>query len=630
MLDGMRRNAQSWMVKFLFGIIVLVFVFWGIGGFQGDEQAILATVNGDQILTRDFQERYQQRVNSLRQERGLDREEIREMDLKRQVFDEMVERKLLMDKASQMGVVLPSSQLRERIQQMEIFQDEDRTFDSQRYRAILQSSRMTPGEFEAAIRQDALIQRMTQLLGSPARPSTQEAREMFEFLNLQSQVNYLAFRAEEHAGQIEVSQEEIQDYYQKHQEEFQEPARMQMRYILLTPQELASYQEVPEEELKSYYERNKQDFREKDRIRARQILFELEEDVPVDLLQEAEEEMNQLMRRIQTEEISFSQAAREYSQGPAASEGGDLGWLERGESIPSFEEVAFSLEPGELSEPFRTNRGVHLIRVEERQEGEVKQFSEVRDEVEEIVARDRAARGVSEVLDDVLEEIFRGEDLQQAAQELELQTHASDWFTLESGPEELDLDREQRQVLFDLGPGQVTFEPLLLEEGYLLAEKTEYSESCMRDLEEVEEEIAERLGREQAANMARSRAQEALETVREGGDIPQELEDRIATSEPFGHEGRISELGQAPDLARDAFTAREGEWLPQVYDLEEAYLVAQVEEILRPSEEMWEQQKDFWFSRLAASRQQELFNSMVQSMRAQADIEIRSPEIMRY
>ncbi|MCF8030406.1 MAG: SurA N-terminal domain-containing protein [Desulfohalobiaceae bacterium] len=631
MLDGMRRNAQSWGIKVLFGIIVLVFVFWGVGGFQGSEKAILATVDGERIETRQFQKRYQKRLESLRRQReDLDRRDLREMDFKRQVFQQMVDKKLLLDKAAELGLVMPKSLLRKRIEGMEVFQGKDKSFNATRYVSLLRANRMSPAQFEASLRRDVLVQKMSDLLTGPVETAPGQAKEFFQYVALRGRVQYLSFAAQDYLDEAEVSSQEIQEYYQENKDSFQKPARMKMDYLRLTPRSLARYQEVPEEDIRRYYERNKQDFQQKEEVKVRHILFSLQGNATEETAQEARQRMLRLRERIQAGEMDFASAAKKHSQGPSASQGGSLGWVAQGETLAPFQKAAFSLEPGQISDPVRTRKGWHLIKVEDRREGGVKPLDQVKNEVRERVARDMAAQEIDKTLDKVLEEVFSGKDLAAASKEMGLEVKTSGWFTRKKGPKDLELRDQHMQQLFDLKPQQVTEVPLILDSGYLLAQKVDEVKARTPDLSEVRGTIAERLRREKAAEMARAQAKETLQELRNSAEVPQSLQGRMELSGEFSRKGRIPGLGANQELASDAFVAEEGEWLPKIYSFANTYVAARVEEVIPPSDKEWQQQKALWIRRISSSRKQGLMDSLIQTLREKAEIDIKSPEILRY
>jgi len=158
MLDGMRRNARSWGIKILFGIIILVFVFWGVGGFKGNKRGILAKINGEPILVQEFLKVYQSEYDRLvRQRPDLSSEDIKKLGLKRLVLEELINQTLLLQKARELGIVVPEEKLRNKITSMDVFKNKENVFDPKRYQMVLASNNLTPLEFETLVKKDMRI-----------------------------------------------------------------------------------------------------------------------------------------------------------------------------------------------------------------------------------------------------------------------------------------------------------------------------------------------------------------------------------------------------------------------------------------------------------------------------------------
>ena len=182
MLEFIRNNAQSWGVKALFAIIVLVFVFWGVGSFRGSQKQVLATIGEHQIGLKEFYQTYQRQVESLRQQRGdISTQELRSMDFKRQVFQQMVNDILIRNKARELGLVVGSNQVRAEIRGMDVFHGDNATFDPKRYQTLLQMNRLTPAQFEADIRSNLVSNALRQVVVSSVRVEESEAKELFHY-----------------------------------------------------------------------------------------------------------------------------------------------------------------------------------------------------------------------------------------------------------------------------------------------------------------------------------------------------------------------------------------------------------------------------------------------------------------
>lgn len=157
---------------------------------------------------------------------------------------------------------------------------------------------------------------------------------------------------------------------------------------------------VDENEVKEYYEKNEQQFVTGESAKALHILVKTEEEA-----KKIEEEINAGK--------SFEDAAKEYSQCPSKENGGDLGFFERGKMVPEFEEAAFTLEIGVVSEPVKTQFGYHLIKVVEKKESSVIPFEQVQYQIKDFVLRNKQNEEYKAYTDTIKEkyEITTNEDL---------------------------------------------------------------------------------------------------------------------------------------------------------------------------------------------------------------------------
>jgi peptidyl-prolyl cis-trans isomerase SurA len=134
---------------------------------------------------------------------------------------------------------------------------------------------------------------------------------------------------------------------------------------------------ITNEDVERYYKANSKNYRAADRARLRHILLTLPEKASAQQIQATTERIKELHERIKAGE-DFTKLAREYSQGAGNADGGDIGWINRGTLIGGIEEVAFEkLSVGQVSEPFRTSMGIHIVKLEARESGNVLPLSTV-------------------------------------------------------------------------------------------------------------------------------------------------------------------------------------------------------------------------------------------------------------
>jgi peptidyl-prolyl cis-trans isomerase D len=629
MLDSMRKNAQSWMIKALFAIIVLVFVFWGVGGFQGKEKRILATVNEQEIASKEFFRYYERQLDSLRQRSpNVDTEQLKQMDFKRQLFESMVNNLLLEQKAAELGVFVSVDELRSVIRTMQAFQTANGTFDRETYNALLRQNNLSPAQFEGLLRQDILRQKLRSYILEPAKVSESEARDLFGYVQEKASLEYLEFSWREYVDQVQVSDEEVAGYFEEHKEQFRVPPKIAVDYLLITPKALAEHQEVTAEEVEAYYARNKQLYSQQEQVKARHILIEVEEAAPESEVTAAKQKIEHLAERI-AEGEDFAGLARQESEGPSSSQGGQLGWFGRESMVEPFSEAAFALDVGQVSQPVRTRFGFHLIKVEDRREPGIKPLKDVRAQVEEQLAQDMASDRLENTLDTALEALLGTGSLEKAAEAVPLSVQSSSLFTRQQGLGGISLEQEDLERLFSLKKGELTDTPLMLENGYLLARKTEEVPSQIRPLGEVRSQIEARLQKDKAMNLARKAAEKALSGLKADRTELDSL-GQTTTSDPFSRRGPVPGLGENQDLVRDAFAVEEGSWLDTVYQTQDGYVLARLVRLTPPDESAWKEQKSFWVSNMSRTQSDMLMQAFVQGLRKQAEIEVLSPEVLEY
>lgn len=629
MLEVIRNNAQSWGVKLLFGIIVLVFVFWGVGSFRNPERRVVASVGDQEIGLKEFVQNYQRQVEALRRQRGeLSSQDLKNMDLKRQVLEQMINARLLQTKAEELGLVVGSGQVRTKIRGMSVFHGDNATFDPSRYQGLLRMNNLTPAQFESDIRRDLVSTALRQVVTSPVLVEESEAREMFDYIQAKASIDYVRFPVQDYVQQVEVSDKQIRAYYEQHKQKYEIPAQMSMQAVTLTPKTLAAEQGVAWDEIETYYARHKDEFTRPEQVKARHILIRVGQEASEEEVRKAREQINAAAVRVE-QGADFEQVAMDVSQGPSADQGGDLGWFGRDSMVPEFEKAAFGLQPGELSEPVRTKFGFHLIKVTDRREAGVQPLDEVQEKIRSRLARDKAMQVLEDRLDEVLHIVLTSGDLQRAAEEVDLQVQDIGPFSRENLPQQFDLSQKQVNTLMQMQDNEVLDTPIMLDNGYLVVQKTGHEPAHIPDLDQIEDTVRQAVTKNRAAQLAQEAAQEALSRL-EQGQAAQELGLQVETSQPFSRQGVIPGLGRNQALVQDVFAAKRDKWLQKPYELAEAVVVARLADLSPPEDGTWEAQKDFWMDNVRRIQEQALFQAYMQGLREAAEVSIKAPQALEY
>ncbi len=161
---------------------------------------------------------------------------------------------------------------------------------------------------------------------------------------------------------------------------YRESIRSQMEREKLVRRQVKEKITITPEDVNRYYQANKNKFRTKDKIRLRHILFQIP-DPPTPEKEKAVVSRALEVRKLALAGESFAQLARKHSQGAGASEGGEIGWVDRASLISELANAAFKMSVGDISQPIRTSLGVHLFEVQDRNRGTVMPLSSVEEKI---------------------------------------------------------------------------------------------------------------------------------------------------------------------------------------------------------------------------------------------------------
>ena len=351
MLSFMRKNAKSWIIKLLFGIIIVVFVFfYGYSGTPNKKDTVLASVGDKKITIADYQEEYKNQLQFYRSiyQGQITDEMIRQMGLKQKALENLIDREILLQEAEKKNIQASPEEIRKSIMESPVFQ-ENGAFSQKNYERALRYYGLSMADYEQSQGKGLIIKKLQDLVKSAARVSDKEIRERFLSENEKIKIEYLAFSPDQIKEKPPVSEQEIESYYKKHAEEFRVPELVKCDYIIFSPQAFENKVVVQSVDLKSYYQMDIERFVEPKKVKARHILLKVAKTDPPEKEQAVKKRAEELLQKLKNKE-DFAKLAEKNSEDPgSAAKGGDLGYFKQGDMVKPFEEAAFALKPGELS-----------------------------------------------------------------------------------------------------------------------------------------------------------------------------------------------------------------------------------------------------------------------------------------
>jgi len=525
MLQTIRDRAHGWIAWAIVFLISVPFALWGIQSYLDiGGEPIAAKVNGVEITQRDLDRRVQQARMRLREQLGAayDATQFDDKQLRREALDSMIRETLLVDISNRMGLRVSDQELRAQILAEPAFQRDGR-FDSPSYENMLQLQGMSPAMFEAQLRQRLVG---TQLARAVVDSELVTSAEREGFLRLSGQkraVAWLRIPASRFMDEAPVDDADIRAYYEANAARFRTPEQVKLDYLVLDVATLATKTDLSEEELRRAYESDQARFGQPERRKVRHILLPVPPAADAAADAAVRDQIEAVRKRIEGGE-PFDQVAKEVSKDPgSAAQGGSLGDIERGIMDPAFDEAAFSLSPGELSEPVKTRFGYHLIEVESVTPAAVKPFEEVRDQLREELAKQRAEALFYDMGERLANVVYESSDsLKPAAEELGLTIQHSDWIGREGGEGLLGSPKVTSAAFSEDVLNERRNSDLIEPEKDVLqavvVRVVDHREAAAIPLDEVREEIVSTLRQERARKAAAEAAAAAAGQLRKGAD----------------------------------------------------------------------------------------------------------------
>lgn len=634
MLDPMRRYAQSWGVKIIFGLIIIVFVFWGVGSFQGDKASVLAIVNGEPLLIKDYEKAYQENLRLVKNRNPkITDKDLQEGGFGWQVFTNMVTTQLLEAQAKKLGMTVTPDEMRASIAKIPAFLNKSKQFDPKRYEAILAANNVTPGEFEADYRQDMLLRKLSGFLALPASVSAAEARTIFDFMREQAIIHYIPFEAADFSKGITPTDAAIKKYYDARKDEFATPVEIKIDYLEFTPKALAEPDEVSEADIETFYKANRKKYARPEQVRVRHFLIMLPPDSPKKAVEAATAKLEAIAKKLRAG-ADFASLMPKKEKNPDGLMSENWAWLPKG-SLPKefapFEKAAFALKPNEVSDVVRTPLGLHVVQAGERKPAGETPLDEVKDDIRQELAERRATDKLAKKLDSVQDKLTLGQDITKAAASEKMAMHSSEFFSRQAPPTSLGLSDQALGTLFAMKKGETSDTALSTQDGFLLARVSDVKPAGFTPLDQVKDVIKDRLVAEEALKLARAKAEATAKEMATADGLKQVLaayKDKIVVSKPFSRQGFIPGLGMAPVLAQTAFETSEPGWFKRAFNLAHVSVLAGLEKRIPADPALWEKEKGRWLSTLMQSKQSELFKAYLQSLQQTAKVEMVNESVL--
>ncbi|HEY4684177.1 MAG TPA: peptidyl-prolyl cis-trans isomerase [Candidatus Acidoferrales bacterium] len=559
MLNLFRRRdlAVRILLAVVLGIICIMMVVTlvpgiGGGGISPDTAGMVVEVGGTAITVDEVN----RELTRLTRGQNFGNSPLVRQLFARQIVDQLIYERALESQAGQLGVRVTPDEKAERLRQIPDFFPGGGFIGLERYQDLIaQRFQMSIPEFEKRIEFGILESKVRGLITDGVMVTPDDIEWEFRRRHEKVKISFLLFRPEELVSEVQIQPAELKAYFDRNKMRYEIPEKRSVRYILVDTERMRRDFSLPEEELRRYYQQNLDRYRIQERVHAAHILFKTvgKSDKEIEAIRKTAESV---LAQVKAGK-DFGALARQYSEDTTREKGGDLGWVGRGQTVPEFEQVAFSLKKGKTSGLILTPYGFHIIKILERQDARVQPFDEVKSGMEAMLSSQRVERQSEELASRVSEEVrATRKSFDAAAGHYQLPILETPLFASGEPIPAIGTNPELGEAAFRLRGKDVSM-PVRVSSGFAILTLKSTNPVHPATLEEARPKVEQELRKEKATELARERAQETAKKTKEGGDLA-ELSRRwgmtVKQSDPFTRNGSILDLGNARDIAPVAFS----------------------------------------------------------------------------
>jgi len=551
-----REAVKKYLLVFFLSVVSIGMVITLAPIPTGDtsraESNVLASIGGLNITTTDLQRTIQTRFRNTQgnQARIIPA-------VAGSVLDEMILQQALISQAKKMGIEVSDAELEQTLQSIPWLMQGGSFVGMDRYQdMIFQQTGMSVVEFEAELRSRLLQDKIRSVVTDGVQVSPQEVREEFQRRNTKAKIEYVLFDPSQFIKAVQISSEALEGFFKKDPARYKVPEERKVNYVLITPDDVKGRVKVADEEARLYYTQHLADYRIPNRVKVAQILFKTAGKTPAEVAaieKKAQDVLNQIRGG-----ADFAEMAKKDSEDATAADGGELGWLVRGQA--DFENTAFSLQPGQVSNVVRTDSGIHIIKVEDKQTAHLQTFGEVKGAIIDDLEKQRIADTQEKLASDLVSELkLKPGAFEQVARQGGLGPKVSPLFRYGQAVPDLGNGDTFENLAFQLRKGEVGT-PISVPKGQAIIQLADIVPEHVPTLEEVRARVEEDYRAQQSRVLAAEKAKQFAAQVKKGDFAKIAKTDGLTgkESKDFTQQDFVEGVGSGSQLS-SAFTLNVGQ-----------------------------------------------------------------------
>jgi peptidyl-prolyl cis-trans isomerase D len=559
MLAKMRRH-MNWL-KWSLGIVCLAFIIFYIPDFlrgSGADAAsgdTIARVEGRDITAAEFRRTYQAQLQAYRSAYGgnMSDQLLKQLGVEQQILQQMVDERAGLAEADRLGIAVSDEEVRQHIFSLSAFQENGAFIGELRYAQLLRMQRppMAPADFEESVRRqltvDKLRASLTDWLTIPDKDVEQEYRRRNDKVKLA----VVTFAADTFRPQATATDADVASYFEPHKADFKIPEKRKIRYLLIDIDAMRAKIVVPAADVERSYNNSIEQYTTPEQVRASHILLKTEGKDDAAVKATASDVLKQAKAG-----ADFAELAKKHSEDEAsAKNGGDLDYFGKGKMVPEFDQAAFAMQPGQISDLVKTQYGYHIIKVVDKKAATTRSLPDVRQQITDQLAYERAQAQAADLAQKLEKQITKPADLDRVAQAQGLTVQESGFFARDEPILGLGPSPEAAARAFEMKPGGVAG-PVRTSRGFAFESLVSKQDPYLPKLDEVKARVKDEVIKQKARELSRQKAAEIAAKLKTAPDFEKAAKAagfEAKTTELIARDAPIPDLGAAAAVEEAAF-----------------------------------------------------------------------------
>ncbi len=611
-------------------LAMLVYLIPGGGTsvFGGPERGVVAKVGGEDITTLEVQ---QQARQMLRQQfpRGTAQAALLLPFFASRAVEQLINERALVAEADRLGLRVTDEELRDELQHGQLGQilfPNGSFVGREAYEDFVARQDLTVPRFEQLEKDFIRVRKLRNLVGGGASVTDAEVHQELQRRNTKVKFEYAVLRRDDILKGLHPTEEELKAFYERKKAAYNNaiPEKRKVKYVLIDVAKIQAQTQVTHEDLLAYYDQHRDGYRVPEQVNVRHILIKTPlpgSDGKVDPkgAEEARKKAEDILKQLKGG-ANFAELAKKSSEDPgSAKNGGSLGWIGKGRTVPEFERAAFSLPKGSTSEVVQSSFGFHIIHVDDKQEAHVKTLAEVKDQIEPVIKQQKATH-VAEAQANALLSQARSAGLEKAAAAKGLEVVTTDFFSRSDSLPGIGTSPQFMEAVFNEREKSPPDE-VQLPQGRAVFELLAVKPPATPTFEEIRTRVESEFRDQHAGILFAQRTQELSDRAKAEHDLKKaakELGATLKTSDFVLPDGQVPDLGSMSGSASVAFSLKPGEISGPIDNANTGAVLSLLEKQELSPEDLAKKEDETRDSLLQAKRSQ-IFGLFVANLREQME-----------